>query len=146
MPTAPKLVAGLLLAALAFVASEMVKPLLPSSTVFGWFSVVNALIGFIIGWRQVGYGVGQGSAAAISNGLTGTVSMIVCCLFVHSVNTMVEDSLDRKFDNVFEAINSAIENFLEYGAYLLTPTFFGLFILGAIIVGMAAEISSNYWR
>ncbi len=146
MPTAPKLVAGLLLAALAFVASEMVKPLMPSSTVFGWFSQVNMLIGFVVGWRQVGAGAGRGSAAAISNGITGTTVMVVSCLIVHAIYTMVEDSFDRKFRTVFAAINGAIENFLEYGEYMLSPTFLGLFLLGAIIVGMATEISGHYWR
>ncbi|SIT00127.1 hypothetical protein SAMN05421759_10979 [Roseivivax lentus] len=146
MPTAPKLVAGLLLAALAYVASEMVKPLMPSSTVFGWFSEVNLLIGFVVGWRQVGSGAGRGTAAAISNGVTGTFTMVVSCLAVHAINTMVEDSFDRKFRTVFEAINAAIGNFLEYGAVLLSPGFLGLFVLGAVIIGMATEISGHYWR
>ena len=146
MPTAPKLVAALLLAALAYVASELVKPLMPSSTVFGWFSEVNAVVGLVVGWRVIGNRVGRGTASAISNGVTGTFVMVASCLGVHAINTMVEDSFDRKFRTVFEAINAAIGNFLEYGAVLLNPTHLGLFLLGAIIIGMAAEISSHYWR
>ncbi|MHA6325818.1 TrgA family protein [Roseivivax sp. CAU 1753] len=146
MPTAPKLVAALLLAALAYAASEMIKPMLPSSTVFGWFSEVDALVGFFLGWRLIGARAGGGTSAAITNGITGTTMMVLSCLFVQSVNTMVEDSLERKFDNIFEAINSTIANFIEYGAYVLTPNVLGLLVLGAIIVGIAVEISSHYWR
>lgn len=146
MPTAPKMVAGLLLAVLAFVASEMIKPLMPDSTVFGRFSEFNALIGFITGWRVIGSRVGRGSTSAMSNGLTGTAAMVFVCLSVHAVNAMTEDSFNRKFSSVFEAFNAAIEYFIEYGAYLISPNLLGLFFLGAIIAGMAAEISSHYWR
>ena len=146
MPTAPKLVAGLLLAALAFVVTERVNAGLPISITVGAVSEVNALIAFFGGWKFIGARVGKGTSAAITNGITGTFATTVVCLFVHAVEQMVADSMDRKYRTVFEAIDGAITYFLEYGSFLLTLNVLGLMAIGAIIVAVAAEVASHYWR
>ena len=49
MPTAAKAAAGVWFALVGFVAAEAYKPLMPPETQFGFFSVVCAGFGFVIG-------------------------------------------------------------------------------------------------
>ncbi|MHA7875810.1 TrgA family protein [Roseivivax sp.] len=146
MPTAPKLVAGLLLALLAYAVTKLVVADLPDSVVVGLVAEVNAVLAFIVGWRVIGRGIGRGSAAAITNGITGTAVATILCLGVQATDAMVEESLKKKYSSVFEAVDGGIAFFLEYGSYLLVPQTLGLMALGAVIAGVAAEVASHYWR
>ena len=49
MPTAARLVAAILLAILGWVLSDIVRPLMPEGTSFGWFNYVNSFIGLCVG-------------------------------------------------------------------------------------------------
>ena len=71
MPTAPKALAAFCLAVLGYLASELVKTLVPEITNFGNFSYVNMALGALVGWIVVGKRAGRGTKEAIGNGLTG---------------------------------------------------------------------------
>ena len=104
MPTAAKLFSGLGLAVLAFIVSEMVKPLVPDRTQFGNFSLWHAGVGLLCGWIVVGPRAGRGLSAAISNGITGVAAAVFWCLAIQAGNRMVIRAFDRRYDSMFEAI------------------------------------------
>ncbi|ETW11815.1 hypothetical protein ATO8_16248 [Roseivivax marinus] len=145
MPTAAKLIAGLLLAALAYAVSEMIKTLLPSGTDFGMFSYVNAVVGFLCGWRVIGTRVGRGWSAAVSNGFTGVVAMVVWCLAIHSFAVMVERSFEKRYKGAIEAIGAAFELMAEYAVLLTDPAVLGTLLLGALVAGYVAEVTDRHW-
>ena len=60
IPTIPKLLSAVLIAALGWYASNLYRPLLPEGTSFGVFNELNAIIGFICGWRILGQRLGRG--------------------------------------------------------------------------------------
>ena len=60
MPTAARLMAALCLAVVGLVVSEMVKPLMPESTDFGYFVQVNIVLGLGVGWFVMGRRAGRG--------------------------------------------------------------------------------------
>lgn len=146
MPTAAKLVAALCLAALGYVVSDLIRPLLPASTHFGLFNYVNALIGLVMGWRVVGRRAGRGMSAAIGNGFTGTVALVFWGLFVQATNEMVRRSFARHFDSMVEAIAAIFEHMVEYGEIMLDAKVVVALLLGGIATGILAEIAAGRWR
>jgi hypothetical protein len=146
MPTAAKLVAALCFAALAYVVSELIKPLMPASTVLGYFSIVNAGIGLLCGWIIVGSRAGRGSSAAISNGVTGTVALVFWGLFIHATNEMVANAFARKYRTMVEATVSIFEIGIEYGTIMLDVRVILTLLAGGIVAGMLAEFAAGRWR
>ncbi|MEN9059902.1 TrgA family protein [Ponticoccus litoralis] len=146
MPTAAKLVAALCLAALGYVASDLIRPLLPASTDFGLFNHVNGLIGLVMGWRVVGRRAGRGMSAAIGNGFTGTAALVFWGLFVQATYEMVRRSFARHYDSIVEAIAAIFELMLEYGEIMLDARVILALLLGGIASGILAEIAAGRWR
>ncbi len=146
MFTAPRLVAALILAFVGFVASELIKPLAPEGTQFGYFSFVNMALGALVGWFTIGTRVGRGIAAAISYGLTGTVVLIFWGLFVQSVNEMLRLALRRRYQGPFEAIVDMFRLGMEYAVMIATPQVLGTLFLGGVLAAVLAEFSSRHWR
>ncbi len=77
MPTAPKLVAALIFAAIGFFTAEFYKPQMPEGTQFGQFSVICARIGAICGWRVMGNLAGRGYSASMGLGIRTSVTYLV---------------------------------------------------------------------
>lgn len=146
MPTAARLVAAVLLALLGWVLSDFVRPLLPEGTAFGWFNYVNAFIGLCVGWVIVGPRAGRGFVGAINNGATGTAVMILWCIFIHSCYEMFRLAMRNRYDGPMEAITAIFLIGSEFGIMIATPTVFAVAIAGAVLVGLAADQASKYWR
>ncbi len=146
MPTAARLVAALCLAALAFFTSETIKTLMPASTDFGAFTYVNTALGALAGWVTLGSRAGRGISAAISNGLTGTATMVLWCLFVHACNEMVARSMRRVYDGAMEALVAIFEIGLEFGVYLVNLQVIVILLVGAVLSGWFTEIAARRWR
>lgn len=146
MPTAAKLVAALCLAALGYVVSDLIRPLMPASTDFGMFNFVNALLGLVVGWTVVGNRAGRGMSAAIGNGFTGTAALVFWGLFVQATNEMVRRSFARHFDSMVEAIAAIFEHMVEYGEIMIDAKVIVVLLLGGIAAGIVTEFAASRWR
>jgi len=146
MFTAAKLVAALCVAALGYVASDAIRPLMPDNTNFGMFNYVNTVIGFFCGWFVIGKRAGRGISSAISVGFTAAFALVVWGLFVQATNEMVDRSLKRRYDDPFEAIAAIFEIALEFGQKMLDPTVIVILLIGGILSGIVAEIAARAWR
>ncbi len=146
MPTAAKMVAALCLAALGYAASEMIKTLLPASTDFGIFSLVNAVLGFLCGWIIVGTRAGRGFSAAISNGFTGMVALVFWGLFIQAANEMTRLAMRHRYDGPVEALAAVFEIMVDYGKDMLNPGLLLLLLVGSIVVGLISELAGKHWR
>jgi hypothetical protein len=146
MFTAPRLVAAILLAAVGFLASELIKPLMPEGTQFGWFNYVNAVLGAIMGWVVIGKRIGRGISAAIGNGVTGAAALIFWGLFTQSVNEMLKLSLRRRYDGPIEALTDMFRIGVEWALTIATAPVMGTIFVGGIIAAVLAEASARHWR
>lgn len=146
MPTAAKLFAALGLAAVGWFASEAIRPLLPPQTDFGWFNQVNMALGLICGWRVTGNRVGAGFAEAVSAGLTGAAALVFWGLFAQSLNTMLANALDKRYDGPFEGLLSIFTIGVEYGAYLLDGIVIGIIVIGGVLTGVFANWIANRYE
>ena len=145
MPTASKLVAGLCLAVMALVISQLVRPLWPEGTDFHNFDYWNALIGFLCGWILLGPRTGRGFAASISNGTTAAVMVVIWGVFVYATEEMVDRSFRRFYDSPFEAVAAIFELALEFGARIFQAEIILAVLAGGVISGLIAEIAGRRW-
>lgn len=146
MLTAPRLVAALLLGMVGFLGSELIKPLMPEGTQFGWFSLLNLGLGVITGWVVIGSRIGRGIVPAINNGLTGAVALIFWGLFTQAGYEMLRLSLRRRYDGPVEALTDMFRIGMDHAQTMATLPVLGTLLIGGAIAAVLAEISSRYWR
>lgn len=146
MPTAAKLVAAVLFAALGFVAAELFKPAMPEGTQFGYFSPICAAIGAACGWLVMGRQVGRGKAAAITSGIQTAVTLAFLALLGFSIYVMVLRSMNLRYQGVMEAVLGVFDLMLKHGRLMLTLPVLGSLALGGAIGGLISEWAGKRWR
>ncbi|SEL31461.1 TrgA family protein [Roseovarius nanhaiticus] len=145
LPTAARLVAALSLGALGWFASDLVRPLMPEGTAFGWFNYVNAVLGLLCGWIVIGSRAGRGMVDALANGLTGVLALIIWAFFLQSLNLMLKQSMENRYDGPAEAIIGIFDNAVDYAQYLIDPMLIGVLLIGGMLCGVLAEAASRRW-
>jgi hypothetical protein len=146
MPDGAKLMAAVLLGALGFILSDMIKALMDEDINFGYFSYVNVLLGVVVGWSLVGRRAGRGVTFAINNGFTGVIAMVMLGLFVQGSNEMLRLAMRNRYDSAFEAIISIVEHMMEYALVMSTVPIAVVVVLGGIIAGLCTEVAWHRWR
>jgi hypothetical protein len=139
MPTAPKLIAALLFAALAYFVSDLVKPLLPDGTQVGLLSQVNALVGAFFGWRIMGMRAGNSMQASLGYGLTTAFAITFWSLLIWCGYLMVIQSTRLRYSGPLEAIQGMFEMMWSYALAMATAPVLGSLILGALVFGWLTE-------
>ena len=146
MPSAANLVAGICLAIVAFIVSGMIPPLLPEGTNMGYFTLVNVVLGMVVGWKTIGSRMGRDTTTAITVGLTGAVVLVFWALFVQACNEMTRLAMRNRYDNAFEALIAIFELMTEWFLIMLTVPVLGTLAIGGIISGILAESAARRWR
>lgn len=147
MPTAAKLIAAIVFAAMAYLGAEAFKPEMPEWTVFGVFSFICAGIGAFCGWQISGRNAGRGWRVAMGVGLTSAISTVLVVLLVFSVREMLIRSMNRRFDGPLEATVGTFGIALDYGALLLmAPAVVGIILVGGLIGGLLTEFAARRWN
>lgn len=144
MPTAAKLVAALCLAGLAWYISDLVIPLFADTgRPFNDFHKINAAIGAVLGWRIVGARAGRGMTSAIGLGLTGAGALAFWGLFFHASAQMIKRSLRKLYDGPVEAVTDVFAIGVEFAQIVMTVEIVATFVVGGILCGIIAELTSR---
>lgn len=146
MPTAARLVAAVSLALIAFIVSGQIVTLMPEGTVFGYFLPVNIGLGLLTGWIIMGPRAGNGTTAAINNGITGVIALLFWGLFVQGVFEMVNRAMKNRYDGPFDAISGALKISVDYGMQILVPMVILTLLIGGVVAGFATEFAARRWR
>ncbi|MGB3246896.1 MAG: TrgA family protein [Sulfitobacter sp.] len=146
MPTAARLTAAICLAAVGYILSRIVMPLMPESTDFGYFVPVNIGLGLLAGWILMGPRVGRGTTSAINNGLTGVFVLILWALFVQSCNEMTRLAMRNRYHDAFEAIVAIFEIGANWAWTIATKEFLIITVVCAVISGLLTEFAGKRWR
>lgn len=146
MPNAAKLTAALGMAILAFVVTGMIMALFEEETNFGWFTYINVILGFLVGWMVIGSRAGRGTVSAINVGLTAPVVLVFWGLFVQSCNEMVRIAMKNRYDGPFEALVSIFEIGAEWALLMTTIPVWATLLVGGVVVGLMAEFAWRSWR
>lgn len=145
MPTAAKLFAAAGMAIVGFACAEVYKPYAPEGTQFGYFSIVNAGLGALVGWRALGPDLGRGYRAAISAGLRASMVLLFAALVVFSFEHMLELALRRTYHGPMEALIDVISIGIEYLREVLLLDVLGTLFGGSILAGWFGEWASHRW-
>lgn len=146
MPDASRLIAAICLAIIAFLVSQMVVPLMPEGTDFGYFTYVNIAIGALCGWIIMGKRAGRGVVPAINNGLTGVAALLFWGLFVQGTYEMVDLAMRNRYGGPFEALTAIFEIGAEYGLMILVPNIIATVLIGGVLAGLATEGAWRRWK
>ena len=146
MPTAARLVAALCLAALAYLITMLLPPLLPEGTRIGTVTWVNVGLGVIWGWWLVGPRIGRGFVAAINNGVTGAVVLLLSGLFVQGAAKMFKQAHRRIYDDPFEALADIFALGLDYFFVIAVPHVLITLLIGGVFTGLLTENAGRRWR
>jgi hypothetical protein len=146
MPDAARLLAAVSLAILGFIVSGQVMPLMPEGLDFGYFTIVNVVLGALCGWIVMGKRAGRGITQAINNGLTGVAVLVFWGLFVQACNEMVRLAMRNRYDGPFEAIIAIFEIGFEYATIIFVPGIIASLLIGAVISGLLTEYAWRTWR
>lgn len=138
-PTAAKLTAALVFAALAWVVSRLAVPNLPEGTSEGWMPEVNAVIGLLFGWRIAGRHAGSGWVAGGAIGLTTGAVLVFWALLIWAGREMVLRSLALRYDGIVEALEDMIALFLRLAEFLVPGLALPALATGSIAAGFLAE-------
>ncbi len=146
MPNGARLIAALSMALLAFVASQLIMPLMPEGTDFGYFVHVNMAIGVVTGWVLMGRRAGGGLVPAINNGLTGMAVMVFWGLFAQGVWEMFRLAMRHRYDGPFEALSAIFTIGLDYFFVMAVPHVLLALVIGGVLAGLATENAFRRWR
>lgn len=146
MPNASSLFSAISLAVLAFIVSGQIMPLFEEGKDFGYFTLVNMIIGILVGWKTVGPRAGKGVTAGITNGITGVIVMVFWALFVQGCYEMVGLAMRNRYGGPFEAILAVFEIMFEYATLIAQPNILMTLAFGAVFSGLLAEHISRIWR
>jgi hypothetical protein len=146
MPTAAKLVAAILFAALGWYVSELIKPLFPEERNVGRFSEVNAVIGLFVGWVVAGSRARTTWVNAVSYGLTATVALVFWGLLLQSFGEMIRMSLNKRYDGPAEAVIGVFSLMYEYGMMMAEVRVIVTLVVGGIVAGLVTEFFGRRFR
>lgn len=138
-PTAPKLIAALVFAALAWWVCDLVRPYLPEQQPARGLNEVAAGFGLLMGWRVMGRLVGGGYVAAMGYGLTTLVAVVLWTLLALAGYEMVERAVRLFYDGPMEAIEAMVLLMIGYGSFLLNATPAVSAAVGAALCGVLVE-------
>lgn len=146
MPTTGRGVAAILMAILAWYASEMFRPLMPEGTGFGWFNEVNVALGLLSGWIVIGSRLNYGYSNALGAGLTGVGAMVFWAVFLQSFNEMLRLALEKRYDGPVEGIIAIFEIGIEYLFTMWHIPLIVLLVVGGMVIGLVSEWAARRWR
>lgn len=146
MPSAPRLVAAICLLVVAFIVSSMIIDNGEEGKDYGYFTIVNMIIGLVCGWMIMGKRVGRGWTGALNNGLTGMAALVFWGLFVQGCNEMFRLAMRHRYDGPFDALIGIFKIGVDYSQFLLAPEILWTLAIGALIAGLATEEASRRWR
>jgi len=146
MPTAAKLIAAILFAALAWFVTEQVKLVLPGegrgATLL---SPLNALLGGIMGWRVMGLRAGGGFTPAVGFGLTTVFATFFWSLLLWSGYEMISRAYAKRYRDPIDAVEAMGQLMLDYAILVVTPGIVGAAVIGSFICAMIVEYFSRRW-
>ena len=139
MPTAGRLIAGVVLAALGAVIAFLTGPLFDEGQEPSYWFPLCILAGLWSGWVVMGKRAGRGYSAAVGNGVTGVLAQVFWILFIVSSVEMVKKSLRRIYDGAVEAAIDVFAIMTELAGTLASWDVVVALVVGAVVAAFVSE-------
>lgn len=146
-PSAANLVAAIMLAIVALMATSFIPPLLPEGMALKPnVYYVNTVLGLVVGWATIGSRTGRGWVSGINAGVTGAVMLVLVGLFVQAANEMTRLAMRNRYDNAMEAIVAIFQIMAEWGLMIMAMPVILTLLIGGAIAGLIGESAAQRWR
>lgn len=146
MPTAAKLVAGFLVAALGWYVAYRIVPYLPEETRIGLFREIMALFGLLIGWRFLGRRAGDGFVQSIGFGIGAAAFLVFWGLLWFSGVAMFKRAIRMSYGgDPFAAVKDMINIAVDYFPLLTPNDVWVTLVVGGMLAGFLTEAASKRW-
>lgn len=146
MPTAPKLIAALLMALTALIVAYTYRLGYPELTFKMGYYILAAGVGFLVGWYTLGQKPYFGGVDSIVAGIRANIIMAIvgaiCFAFVSVWNGMGEHA----FNNPFQVPISWIMRSISYFMSALTIKIWTIMVLAGAISGRLTGVANYHWR
>ncbi|CUH39070.1 hypothetical protein JSE7799_01789 [Jannaschia seosinensis] len=166
MPTPAKLVAAVLMAALAWYVCEIIvrevlpdgsrvgffREVLPDGSRVGFFREIAALGALVVGWKVIGRPATgpRGRGGKITEVLTAGIgaAIVLLCLGVvlHSFVEMITVSLSGKYTQVGIAMNAWLGFLWDDVQIVMNQVILAPLLLGAVAVGLISGVVGRVWH
>jgi hypothetical protein len=146
MPTAPRLLAALCLAAAGALLAHLyldnlTREFRPVWAMPGW-----ALIGLLVGWRVVGARPGADLAQTVNQALAGAALTLFWGVLFVAVVQMVLRSTQKRYQDLESALLGVFDLMAEGALVLLTPEALGAALLGGLLAASLSAWSERRWK
>lgn len=145
MPTAAKLVAAVIFAAVAWLAARAFVPSLPEGTQIGYMPEMCAALGLVIGWLVMGGLVGKGYVEAVGFGIRTSVTILFWATLGFAIYEMILRSTKMMYDGPMQALLGVFDLMIYYGKMMGSPEFIGVLLVGGVLGGVASEWAGRRW-
>ncbi|MDJ0627266.1 MAG: TrgA family protein [Rhodobacter sp.] len=146
MPTAPKLIAAVLLSGLGYWVALLALAYVPDHVPVGAVAPITAGLGLLWGWRFLGRGVGRGVTTSVGIGVTAAVALALSAILLISFIQMIKRSLRLSYGDPFQALQDWIAISLEYSSsYVLQADVISALLVGGLVSGLLCELTGRRW-
>ncbi len=145
MPTAAKLTAAVVFAALGYGMSLLTALHLPQAEGQAIFRLICAILGGYAGWIVAGVLAGRGYAPAIGGGMRAAITMAFFALLLFSGREMIVRSLQHAYRGPAQAIDGMFGLIGGYMRVLIYPDMLLALLLGGAIGGLVVEWVARRW-
>lgn len=145
MPTAPKLVALLWYALIAWFSAQLVVNHLEEGVQIGHFALICAAFGALVGWTFAGARAGDTMRAAYGYGLTAIFLLVLYCLFYFSFEEMLQRAMRKRYNGAMDALMSCIELMGQNAMKALKWDVVIILVFGGLLGGWIVEKTGRKW-
>ena len=146
MPTAAKLVAGLVLGITAAVAAWLFVQDNAQNVAIGLrFIGGTGIVGFFVGWFSLGQNPGQSTLGGLFNGLRSLVWLLICVALVFSAIFVLTNLENNNFNEPMELPLLWIQIAFDYIVDALRRNIVTTLLIGGALAGVFAYHAGRRW-
>lgn len=146
MPTAAKLVGGIVLAAVGWAMTDVVMFRHAVYQEPGINHLVFTVIGFMVGWKHVGKRAEGGYRAAWGGGFSGALIAAFWVILLMACYGVYRGMGYHAYKSVQEMLDGFVKLFVEYLMLLSDVPLLILTLSGGLLAGIFAGFAARLWR
>jgi hypothetical protein len=146
MPTAAKLVGGILFALIGAAVALRLPHYLPEGMKTGLLLPITVVVAGLLGWRLAGTRSGdQRYTEAAGTGLMTVTATVLTLLFVFGLIEMLRLTQRMLYKGPMEAIIGIFEQALKFAPVLWQNDLLLVMGVGGVLAGLACEAAGRRW-
>lgn len=145
MPTAPKIIAALLMAVAGWYAINYLADALPDGIAPRFLPLAGAGVAALIGWRVIGARPPRGGLTVINTGVIAGLLSLFWTGFGLACYEMILRSINRRYRGLEDAIEGLFAIMFDTYSTMLRADVLLAILLGGIVAAWVSGAASRRW-